>query len=399
MRAAFLLLLTISAHAATLEIDPPVIYDCTGTFGKAAVRWKDASGPVQLLVGPSQAVFTGFGNTSGAAETGTWVGDGLAFRLVNQRGIVEALAFARVECDAGLTPANGIVSESYFPLEVGNQWIYRFDSRIGTADYLTWTVTGHQRIADRLYSEISVTVGNTSTVAMLLREEAGIVYKLSGTTPQPREELYLNPRTAQHGPFRNALGSYPDAASQTTQTPLSREAQVFVRGIGLVRSRADSLTGSSGRFVSGMELVDFRSATGPRVEGPVTPRIGISIEAAVLDGTGRQLTNCAIPCYFAACGLGGPVDPPGTYKPCARTRIEAAAEGDFQVQISLRGRDGVEVFKSNPLNSSGETIRYVQLPLYSDGNKPLPAGVYGLTAKMTRGQADIGTANMPVEIR
>ena len=44
-----------------------------------------------------------------------------------------------------------------------------------------------------------------------------------------------------------------------------------------------------------------------------------------LDVTGKNVTNCAIPCYFAACGLAGPVDPPGTYKPCARARVASAS--------------------------------------------------------------------------
>ena len=110
MRPAMLLLLAVSSQAASLTIDPPVIYDCTGTVGKATVRWKDASGPVQVLVGPSQAQFTGVSGTSGSAETGKWVGDGLEFRLVNQKGEVEALTTAHVDCDAHVN-ANGLKVE------------------------------------------------------------------------------------------------------------------------------------------------------------------------------------------------------------------------------------------------------------------------------------------------
>jgi hypothetical protein len=399
MRFAPFLLVLVSAQAASLTIDPPVIYDCNGTHGKATVRWKGASGPVQLLVGPSRAVFTGYGDTSGSAETGTWVGDGLEFQLVNPQGAVEALAVARVQCNAAQSPANGIVSESFFPLEPGNQWIYRSDSRLGTANYVTWTVTGHQQIAGRRYSEITVTIGDASSLGMFLREEAGQIYRMTGTTAEPREELYLNPAAASHAPFGNALGSYSDAASRTIQTTLSRETQVFIRGVGLARSRTDLLTGSSGGFVSDLELVDFRLASGPRVELSFTPKIALSIEKTFLDVTGKQLTNCAIPCYYAACGLGSPVDPPNTYKPCARTRIEAAAEGDFQVELTLHNLQGTEVYRSNPLQASGETIRYVQMPLYSVPNTPFSAGNYVLTARMKRGFGDIGVASMPIELR
>ncbi len=400
MRYAILLFLTIPSQAATLSISPPVIYDCTGSVGKATIRWKDASGPVQLLVGPAKAVFTGFGGTSGSAETGTWVSEGLEFRLVNPKGDVEANLVARVQCNTTSASANGLVSESFFPLETGNQWMYRFDSRIGTAAYITWTVVGQQVIGGRRYAQIATTSGNTTSAEVFIREEGGMLYRINGTVNNSMEELYLNPGAASHAPFRNALGSYPDAAYQTVQVPLNRETRVFIRGVGLARSRNDSLTGSSGGFVSSMELVDFRLGSGPRVEGPITPRIAVSIESAILDVTGRLLTNCALPCYFAACGLGGGVpDPPGTYKPCARTRIDAAAEGDFQVELSLKGRDGIEVFHLTALNSSGDTTRFIQLPLYVEGNQPLSAGVYALTAKMSRGQNELGTANMPMEIR
>src|SRR4051812_15368757 len=124
MRFAWLLLFAAFSQAATLTLDPPVIYDCTGTFGKATVRWKDASGPVQVVVGSAKAVFTGVSGTSGSAETGTWVGDGLEFRLVNQKGEVEALTTAHVECGAQNVPANGLVSSSFFPLQPGNTWTF-----------------------------------------------------------------------------------------------------------------------------------------------------------------------------------------------------------------------------------------------------------------------------------
>jgi len=391
MRLA-LFALALSSQAATLTIDPPVIYDCTGTFRKATVRWKDASGPVQVLVGPSRAVFTGIGDTSGAAETGTWVGDGLEFRLVNQRGETEALTVAHVACGAQSAP------ESYFPLQPGNTWTYRVDSRAGTSMYATWTVSGMRRVDDRWYSDITATVGNNSSVLMSLREEAGIVYRRTGSESVPREEIYVHAAGATRGPFRNSLGSYPDAVFQTVQTTLNRDERVFVRGVGLARTSGILLTGSSGGFTSSMELIEFRLATGQHVETPASPRISLSMAKTFLDVTGKQLENCAIPCYYTACGIGSPVDSPGTFKPCVRTRIEAVAEGDFQVELSFKNREGVEFFRSE-VAGSGTAIRYVQLPLYGEANKLFPVGSYVLTAKVKRRQDELGSASMAVEIR
>jgi hypothetical protein len=124
----------------------------------------------------------------------------------------------------------------------------------------------------------------------------------------------------------------------------------------------------------------------------------LSIENAVLEMTAKQLTNCAIPCYYAACGIGSPVDPPDAYKPCVRTRIEAAATGDFQLELTLQGANG-EVYKTTGIPASGEIVRYIQVPLFDNASKLIPTGKYVLVARIKNSKADLGLAQMPVEIR
>jgi len=48
------------------------------------------------------------------------------------------------------------------------------------------------------------------------------------------------------------------------------------------------------------------------------------VESSILDVSSGNVTNCAVPCYFVACGLTPGADPPGTYKPCfqAGVRLE-----------------------------------------------------------------------------
>ena len=46
------------------------------------------------------------------------------------------------------------MSESYFPLQLGNTWTYRVDSRVGTSDYVTWTVTDVRRVGGRDKGEL-----------------------------------------------------------------------------------------------------------------------------------------------------------------------------------------------------------------------------------------------------
>jgi hypothetical protein len=100
------------------------------------------------------------------------------------------------------------------------------------------------------------------------------------------------------------------------------------------------LTGSSGGFVESYTLVHARIA-GDLVFSAPAPSLELTGESRDLDVTGGHVTNCAIPCYYVACGLGSPVDPPGTYKPCfqARVRLQEAvasfATADAQTRTVL----------------------------------------------------------------
>ncbi|MEP6961724.1 MAG: hypothetical protein ABI995_06590 [Acidobacteriota bacterium] len=400
MRLFLLLTIALSASGATLTISPPVIYDCAGTFGKASLSWTGGSGPVRLVVGPANVPMTNLDKTFGLADTGTWVSDGLEFRLLNASGAVEALAVAKVRCTGADVPANGLIGRSYFPLEVGNTWVYRSDSRFVTSDYVTWKVTNLVRRGGLTYSEISAISPGFTIVALTLREDSsGTIWRFTGTPENPKEEVYLNPQAERHAPFSNSLGSYPDAVSQTTSSLFDRNEQVFIRGIGLANARSSISTGSNGGFSGGLELVEVRLATGPRI-AVSSPRVAVVAENVRLDVTNRLVTNCAIPCYYAACGIGSPVDPPNTWKPCTRTRLEANASADFSAELSLVNSAGQTLYKTSPIAASaGELVRYVQVPLYSEANKPYPAGAYKLMSRVLVGGAETATSSMIVEIQ
>ena len=94
------------------------------------------------------------------------------------------------------------------------------------------------------------------------------------------------------------------------------ERGVFAAGVGLVSSQSTLLSGSSGGFAQSMDLVDAGIAPNTVITTGADG-LELSVERTDLDATGRQVTNCAIPCYFVACGLGG-ADLPGTYKPLRR---------------------------------------------------------------------------------
>ncbi len=262
---------------------------------------------------------------------------------------------------------------SYFPLQVGNQWVYRLDSRTVTADYVTRTITGTEQVGGLTYYAVSDQAGQ---VAMRLRSDAdGRILRLSGNA----EAILVDPKTASADSVTGPLGVFADALRVvTTMGGLIREETVYVRGIGLAKSSATMLSGSSGGFTSGLELVEARLDGGIRLVLPAA-QVSLSIEKTVLDVTGRKVANCAVPSYCVACGLIG-ADPPGTYKPCVQARVEGRPGADLE----LHNAAGTTVFRAAALTGS---LRYVQVPLYSRPNEPLAPGLYTLVVKAS-GEAE-----------
>src|SRR5258708_37097129 len=82
---------------------------------------------------------------------------------------------------------------------------------------------------------------------------------------------------------------------------LSRETGLFARGVGRINSRADSLTGSSGGFVDGLDLVYARIGGNIRFATPALS-VGLSGESNDLDVSGGQLTKLRGPPSFFARG-------------------------------------------------------------------------------------------------
>jgi len=126
-----------------------------------------------------------------------------------------------------------------------------------------------------------------------------------------------------------------------------------------------------------------------------------------LDVTDKLVANCALPCYFAACGLGGATpDPPGTYRPCAQARIEAGASTGSQVQIQLVDLTGVVLFTSSlPADASGNTLQYVRLPVYttpdpaSTAFRLLSPGQYRLTGRVLDAGREVASSSLNVSVR
>jgi len=415
----FFLSNTCISGQTVFQIRPDVITECSSNgLGRATIVWNyPGPGPVQVRVGPAGVPMTGLQPSIGSGDTRDWVSDGLLFTLVDSAGRELARATARVKCSPFPDPIGAALSStSYFPLQVGNEWVYRIDSRVGTANYVTMRVAGVRIVNDQAWFSVLTGDNPQTAIETLYRADAqGRIYQLD---VNGREILWLDPTAnpnpsaviqilnGRGQPFRNALGSFPDSFGYVIMTPLSRETGTFARGVGRINSSSDSLTGSSGGFVDGLDLVYARIGGNIRFTPPVLS-VALSVESNNLDVSGGKVTNCAVPCYFVACGIAPGADPPGTYKPCfqARVRLEnLPVQDSTTLDLDLLDAGEHSVYHTSETVASGQaqpdSILVRQLQLYSAPNQPVPPGSYRVQvkAKVSAG-GDIAAATIPVQVR
>jgi hypothetical protein len=386
--------------AATLTITPPVIFDCSNGLATATLTWSGATGPVEITVGqPNGTALTGFASPSGSTITGNWVIDGMTFYLVDQAGLTEASAVAQVSC--GGTPRTidqGLSNGSYFPLAVGNTWVYKYNDRSVTASYLIQAITGTQTAGSMIYFVLTQTSPAQTTTMLLRGDDNGVIWQSTSSGDQ----VYLDPNapgTQQVG-YAGPLGSFSNAVMPPAQViaSLNRVTSIFVRGIGLVNQQSNLMEGSSGGFNSGFDLVDVR-VDGVHLSVPA-PKLSLAIEATDLDLTHQLAPNCAVPCYFVACGLVVGTDPPNTYRPCAQARIDSfASQPGYTVLLQLLSPAGTSLFQS----SAAAGLDYIRIPLYipttGNGFTLLPPGDYTLSATLRAAGATLAFSNLTVHIQ
>lgn len=293
-----------------------------------------------------------------------------------------------------------LATGNYFPLDVGDRWVFRIDSRAVTASYQTWRVDRTQDLGGKTWSVFAIEESGRLLGESYFRADGqGRIYNLTGTgellfldpaaTPGPGTVLQVTDRIAS---VPTALGAFPDALSYRNRIdPLILETGTLVRGIGVVASRQDMMSGSSGGFYQSRALVEAWIAGGLQFSLDA-PSLQLGLESLTLDVGGKRVTNCTVPCYFVACGMVSGANPPGTYKPCARMRVQLGnwpSGASRSVRLQLVAADGTAAFDSTVTLDADphDSVMFVQLPLYSAPNQPLPAGAYQLLASTGGGIA------------
>jgi hypothetical protein len=328
------------------------------------------------------------------------VSDGLTFFLVNQQGGVEATASAHVVCGGShVIVSSGPNANSYYPLAIGNTWVYKVNSRQETSAYLTQTITGTAIIGGKLYYVLTTEQTRSLASAYVRSDADGRVYQYNDTPLNPQDQLIFDPTAQPSQAVTTPLGTFPDAIQPTINSSLQRTTTTYARGVGLLKSESTLIAGSSGGFSGSLDLVEIRLADGLHLSLPAS-RLSLALPATIFDVTNRLVDNCAVPCYFVACGLVPGADPPNTYKPCTQARIEVSATMPYVATLELDNAQGQPVFVSDPLPGvPGQELHYKQLPLYSAPNQGFPAGLYRLTAHLSVGGVETSAAATMVEVR
>ncbi len=396
MRLALVLITAACACAQnSIVLQPAVITSCTPNgLGNAVVAWRATTSPVTVRVGNS--ALTGASPARGTAATGDWVTDGMVFILVDAAGKELARTSAQVKCNAIV--ADFPPTASYFPLQVGNEWIYVYNSRISSSTYLTRRITRAEVIGDVVWYVMAESFSGSDpiTETRYRMGDGGRIYTLT----TKGEQLYLDPSPS---PDPNVLipitsrdftaitpaGVFPGALSYSIYSSLDLETGTFARGIGFLMNNHNMLTGSSGGFTQGLTLVSARIG-GSIVFGPPSASIQLSAEATTFDVTNRTAPNCAVPCYFVACGLVPGADPPGTYKPCfrAQVRMEQAAP---PIDLFLLSPSNLTLYHATLKDASAAN----QVQLYIAPNQPFPPGNYKLQAQTPDGRIAI----LPIQLK
>ena len=93
---------SLSPNTASLAVDPDPLPVCDGgVHGRVRISWfREGMDPVEVRVGTIDGALFVAGSPHGAAWTGDWVTDGMAFYLVDAAsGAVLASTSARIDSD------------------------------------------------------------------------------------------------------------------------------------------------------------------------------------------------------------------------------------------------------------------------------------------------------------
>jgi hypothetical protein len=253
-------------------------------------------------------------------------------------------------------------SSPWLPLQTGNYWLYSSDSRFTTRQHHTLRVLGPYELAGRVYCQLEDRTGDSLSHRFLRVDAQGRIYQYF--VGAIAETLLLDPSQAQDLPYQGPLNLEGKLIQFNGVNPFLRTRYEFAAGVGLVSLLESLIAGSSGGFSFSETLLEAKI-------GDKIYRTPLGDDPQLSLSTDSIFANCAIPCYYAACGLGSPVDPPRTIKPCLRTRMQVSrAPAGAALVLELRRNDSV--YRSRFALLMEDTVFFDSVPFYTQSRIGAP---------------------------
>jgi hypothetical protein len=261
--------------------------------------------------------------------------------------------------------ANDTACQSdWLPLQTGNYWVYRVDSRFTTGSHQTLRVLGPYEFEDKIWCQLE----DASTNYLVRVDTEGRIYRRYFNSNI--EELLLDPRNLLPREYASPLGFTSLVIDYSTNSSLLMNRSSFVKGIGRISTTTNVMAGSSGGFSYSETLLEA-SINGKLYKLPATNAPSVHLELA------PEFRNCAVPCYYAACGLGSPVDPPNANKPCLAARLSATnLSPGSSLLLTLSNSIGTLQYSQQIPLSNTQPVLYQSLSFYNQTSTGSPITLF-----------------------
>src|SRR5215471_8890406 len=112
------------------------------------------------------------------------------------RALMMTYLFAGLAAAQPAQVTAALAAGGYFPLDVGNRWVFRADSRAATAPYETWRIDRTETIDGQQYAVITI-IGGSGVLNNVVLGESRFRADASGRVfilTDKGEQLFFDPR-------------------------------------------------------------------------------------------------------------------------------------------------------------------------------------------------------------
>ncbi len=254
-------------------------------------------------------------------------------------------------CATAKAEADPACRSEWLPLETGNYWVYQSSTRFVTNSFHTLRVLGTYELSGQVWCQME----DAGRLFFLRTDKEGRIFQRS--LQSAAESIYLDPRGLKPYTLTSNLGFTAQAIDYSPSASLSRDTSTYASGLGRTSSSSFIATGSNGGFSGSDSLLEMRISDKIYRVIPTPPEITLSLDPS--------FANCAIPCYYAACGIGSPVDPPMALKPCLGARTAGTnLPGNSLLRLSIADATGTTRYEQYIPKAAGASVQFISLPFY-----------------------------------